>query len=554
MLKSFSVIAIIFLAGCALHPKDLPSLKEKDISRQDWERVLPLLQEAPQEVRAGLQEEAAPRLVNRYAAPKQPQEIIEELAARAKHPQLTLDNDFARTELAVSGYQLGQQAYARMMADYLATPDFNCRHPVYAYYLQRRYSVVAKTGQCSAELPFAILTHHEGVQLRWVNISRVKEIHLLFASNSQSMASRFGHVALRLVICPEGKFTAEQCDSNLSEHIVLGFRAHIDELSLDSIKALTGKYRAYLFAHPFIDVYKEYAIDEFRDVYSLPMHLNNAQKERLLRGLADVHWRFSGEYSFFSNNCATILQRALQNLLPELLEDPKLVKTYLRPDHYFEAIKASTWSEGVKLIDLERAERDGFFFSSTKAYYEQALQEVRNAMSRPVFKDIQDYIEIIPSERKRLRNEDLQYVERLARDKHLREAQLMLEEYSFLISERLMMIEGARYVEQQDLLNKSNQFYSKLDKEHAQMFESCLLGPIRLYSRPILRTDGIPAKTSMPDLPKPMEICQSTEGKRLLREAIKMVMDTESEEWKQLNLTAQYWVDTIANLTELKGI
>jgi hypothetical protein len=397
-------------------------------------------------------------------------------------------------------------------------------------------------------------TRYNGAQNIWINPNRVKSIHLLFASQSESLASRFGHVALRLVVCPEGKTTAAECDENLSEHLVLGFRAHIDEFSLNTFKALNGDYRAYLFANRFMDVYEEYAIDEFRAVHSLPLRLDDGQRELMVRGLADIHWRYGGRYSFFTSNCATMMQNALRVLWPEFATNAAISSDYLRPDRLFEAVRNTPMADSDKLASLETAERDGFYFSSTRQFYDLALNEVRDAMAKPGFSDIGSYLKTDPVKRRQDRDADRQFSARLAADRHLREAQIMLEEYAVLRSERLFLIEGTGYFEEQDFLTRADQILIGLDAEHGRVFNDCLLTPIRQHTRPILRLKGIPDREELPQVAIKAASCQAPEARKLMHEAIAAIKNANSEQWQRLHEISRYCAESITNLNSLKQI
>ncbi|WP_460597677.1 lipoprotein N-acyltransferase Lnb domain-containing protein [Geomonas sp. Red276] len=381
---------------------------------------------------------------------------------------------------------------------------------------------------------------------------RVSSIHLVFAGKSGSLASRFGHVALRLVVCPEGKSTAADCDANLFEHLVLGYEAHVNDLALDTLKALKGDYRAYLFAHPFMDVYRGYAIDEFREVYSLPLRLDDARRAEMVRELSGVHWSFAGGYNFFTRNCATLLQNALRATWPEFASNSAMSGGFLRPDTLFEAMKGTALTDGAALNSLEAAEREGFYFSSTEDFYRKALFEVRGQMKSPQFNDLESYLSIAPGVRRAVWTEDPSYSARLAGDRHLREAQLMLEEYALFRSDRLLLVEAAKYLEEQDFARRADSIRSQLDNAHAKVFDECLLAPIREHAHPLKRSNGIPSKKELPAGAGHDQGCQTVEARRMLFEALTAVKDATSDQWHRLLNLSRYITDTVANIQSLK--
>ena len=333
---------------------------------------------------------------------------------------------------------------------------------------------------------------------------------------------------------------------------MLGYRAHIDEFSLNTLKALNGDYKAYLFASRFMDVYEEYAIGEFREIYSIPLRLSDVEREMMVRALADIHWRYTGEYSFFTKNCATLLQNALRVSWPEFAANENMKSNFLRPDSFFGEIKSSPLADGEILTSLDKAEHDGYYFSSTRQFYNLALNEVKAGMKQPQFNDIESYLQFSPSERRMARENDKEFFARLVNDPHLLEAQVLLEEYAILRGGRMMMIEAAKYIEEQDFLAKEDIILENLDAEHAKAFNECLLVPIKQHANPIKRSNGIPIKSELQDTPSQTSTCQSMQSRKLLQEAIGSIKNAKSDQWQRLNEVSQYWAESIENLKLLK--
>ena len=410
-MKLLAVVLIaVLMAGCSGIIRDEMKTNSSLISTNSWPLLQVALQNSSEELRraiAGTEEgrlqSSNLKVISSTDNSTELQSELNNFLLHTHNPALLADAEFKIINYSATGDDDNlQTSFAATLTGYLLRPEFSCQQPLYAAYFKRRYTgnnVAA--APCATKVPFSILTQYDGSQIVWLDPGRVKSIHLVFAGKSPSMASRFGHLALRLVICPEGNTTAEACDANLFEHVVLGFRAHIDELSLDTIKALTGEYKAYLYANKFMDVYREYAIDEFRELYSIPLQLDDMQREMMVRELAEIHWGFAGSYSFLTRNCATMMQNGLRASWPEFAMNDSMEDDYLRPDSFFEAIKAGPLADGSKLISLEQAEREGHYFSSTKPIYESALDLVRAAMQKPGFTDIESYLEIQPATRLR---------------------------------------------------------------------------------------------------------------------------------------------------------
>ncbi len=175
-------------------------------------------------------------------------------------------------------------------------------------------------------------------------------------------------------------------------------------------------------------------------------------------------------------------------------------------------------------------------------------------MKSPLFKDLDNYLQINPVKRRQDRAADDQYLLRLAADKHLREAQIMLEEYAVLRSERMTMIEGAKYFEQQDFLAKTDSIHTQLDSEHAKIFDDCLLTPIRQHASPLQRLMGIPGNNEVPAPPVQVSTCNSPRSRNLLHEAIAGIKDAKSAQWEKMNEFSHYWEESIVNLDLLKQL
>lgn len=458
--------------------------------------------------------------------------------------------DFARIATAVTGDPAPTAADHRTELNaYRVEPDYACRQPLYARYFAARGVVAPAPAACTPQVPFVVLSVDEGTRIVWIDPARVSAVHVLFAGNSASPASRFGHVALRLVVCPAADSTPVDCDSNLAEHLLLSFQAHVDDYTLDVLKALGGEYEAHLFASRFMDSYEQYAIGEFRELYSLPLRLQAPQRQTLVRDLAQIHWRFAGSYDFFTRNCATLLQQALAASWPDYARDPLMAGGFLRPDHLFAALRESRLADGEVLADLGRAEHDGFHFSSTRPFYEQAVASVRVQRPDGEFSSLRDYVEIAPAHRaKALHHPD--YVKRLSADAQLLQAQLMLEEYALFSSQRLLQGHAAQYLRQQDLTARA----STLDAAHGKVFQACFLQPLQQRNRPLRRSTGIPSRADrFADLPQPAAHCTSAQSRALLAEAFAS-SDDGSAQWRQLNDLARYRADTLDNILFLRQL
>lgn len=476
---------------------------------------------------------------------------------RAAHgAALAPDRDFRRLQRLAPGADASlRDAYAASLADYLLEPAQRCRKPLFDRYLRTRYGAPPAAPPCPAEAPFHVLSRQGDAVWQRLDPARVRAIHLVFAGKNRALASRFGHVALRLVVCPSAASSDEACDLNLDEHLMLGYRAHVDELALSLPKALGGGYRVHLFANRFLDVYQEYAIDEFRSLHSLPLTLSTPRREAMVRELAELHFRPAGAYRYVTRNCATLLQDALRVLWPEFPGAPDAHGYWLRPDSFFAAITRTPGVDTRALSDPAQAERIGHLFPSTRPYYERAATVVAAAMTAPGFATLEEFLLQAPPARHAARKADAAYRARLAGDPRLREAQLLLEEYAMLRSERELHAALAALLARHDAAGLRRRAQRRVPAAALPLFEACLLRPLEQRAAPLLSPDGLPLAAPRPDAAAAAATagCRDAAAADALREAVAAFVSENAAEGRRLRQLADYHAGSIGNVRALAG-
>jgi len=544
--------------GCSvLHT--LPKLLPVQLTASDLGSLQASLQHAPTALRKAVLDEAQAGLLEADASVSNKQDntsseaVLQALLSSTSQVMLSPDAEFEVFDNIVNGNQLSiRQSFIAALSAYLTSPSFHCQQPLYFRYFQQRYYDSRKLASCSWSVPFAVMQEREGLKQTQLDMRRVRFIHLLFAGEGEALASRFGHVALRLIVCPEAQSSSDaDCNANLAEHVVLGFGAHVNDLELDIVKALKGDYQAYLFAANFLDTYRNYAISEFREVYSVPFNINTLQREQMLSELSEIHWRFKDDYAFFSKNCTGLLQQALNILLPGFDKGEGMDDLFIRPDSFFEAVKGSDWLETYRLDTLEMAEQEGYYFSSTKPFYDRAVEAVLGAMSAPEFDDVDGYLEANPVMRRKAIESDVKYAEQLRQDEHLLEAQLMLEELAIIRSERRIMTVAANYFKDLDV-PKIEVIRRALNTEQLMTFESCLLTPIKLIAQPIPRLAEIPDIADVPQFERLSKACKSEEGRESLRQVLDILKNNDPEHWEKIAAFSFYMTESYRNVEYLQ--
>jgi hypothetical protein len=272
------------------------------------------------------------------------------------------------------------EAYAFHAIEYFSDPAYACKHPLVAQVLASAWQLDTRSNpSCNPLVPFLVTESGQTSQVRWVDPARVQAVHLVFAGEAGQSMSRFGHVSMRLIVCNKDRVAVdEQCESDLFDHISLGFKANIDEIDLSLWKGVMGGYQLKLYAQTFVDTYREYSIDEFRGVHSLPLVLTPAERLALLQGLSEVHWSYHNDYRFFTRNCATEVQWLLNSVLGAQRPGQAAFfpQARQRPDRLFADARTSDQFDGEVLRDLAEAERTGHHFPSAEKYYQLAAQTV----------------------------------------------------------------------------------------------------------------------------------------------------------------------------------
>lgn len=544
MLKAVTFIAVIFLVGCShFSPRSVSVTDSSGLVWLDEQGALHL-EEQGLSKRATLEATSELKVLESYL----------ESSSRT----FSVDAKFETVwRLAGDGRIPASQVFHNALAQFLLSPDFACSRPLINRYFEQRYQI-AKPENCSEPMGFRVFSHLNGLEIKWIRPEQVKEIHVLFAGNTDGLISRFGHMSLRLVICPDQGPVSQDCDSNLYEHIVLGYRAHVNELTIDSIKGLMGDYRAYLFANPFMEVYQEYAINEFRDLYSLPLDLTKHERAHFLRVLSEVHWSFAGTYRFLNENCATWLQELMREVLPDYGHAQNLEMTYWRPDSFFEALQESSLVDASLIEDRLQAETKGYFFPNTEPAYERALETINKALTDSHYDGLDRYVATDPRRRFIAMREDKAFWSLMENDDRILGAQLLLEELSLVRLEQRLLAEFSLFLESQGLLDLEKELRANLPASEFLEVERCLLEPFRVMQAPILLADGIPSSKS--------DALKSTQGSiaalscRLIGDGkdlsktreLLQVMDEET--WRAIEGWGHFRNATIENILDLKRL
>jgi len=263
---------------------------------------------------------------------------------------------------------------------YVLDPDYACRRPALAAWLQARVGTPPlRQTACDPALPLLQAEHADG-QAGWLALdpARVYAIDYLFAEGNDAPMSRWGHAMLRLVICAPGRAPGPDCRLDLAWHRVLSFRAFVNDVQISSWRGLTGAYPSRLYVLPLEQVIDDYTQVELRGLASYPLALDRQAIAAVLERAAQLHWSYDGRYAFISNNCAVETWKLLRDADPRIGE--RAHWRGITPSGLLAALERAGLAYGSKLADLANAQREGYYFASAAQHYQQMFA-VANAQA-----------------------------------------------------------------------------------------------------------------------------------------------------------------------------
>lgn len=229
-------------------------------------------------------------------------------------PSIAQTRNF-QTQGSVDTYEQtnAAEAFAVNFEFFLLDPQFACRKPVLYSFFQSRFGHTPfenpncrATWMAQVHSPTSLVEDARISPYESLDPSRVFEVHLLTAGPGTALMSRWGHSMFRVIRCaPHRKQVGPECLNDLPFHLILSFRANVDDLIINNWKGLTGGYPSQLFVISMIDVIREYTRTELRDLESIPLRFSAAERVRFLQSALEHHWQYRGKYGFLTVNCAT---------------------------------------------------------------------------------------------------------------------------------------------------------------------------------------------------------------------------------------------------------
>ncbi len=272
-------------------------------------------------------------------------------------------------ERSVDSYEFKNhlESFAVNFEHFMYSPEFKCRKPSMFQFYQEEFKLNPFSNiNCEINRKIVITKQTSSGEsnseslIKELDPSRLYQIHYLLAGKGTQAMSRFGHAMFRLVFCAPNKPISEKCMNDVSHHIVVSFRANIQEMTMSYAKGLNGEYPSQLFFLSLPEVVDEYTKGEFREITSVPLKLSKIQRERFLNRASELFWSYRGKYYFFTNNCATEAMNLIRVAIKEV--DDSQTKHIITPNalnNYFNDAKIS---DLAVFNDLKVAESQGYFY------------------------------------------------------------------------------------------------------------------------------------------------------------------------------------------------
>jgi len=265
---------------------------------------------------------------------------------------------------------------------FLLDPSYACRRPSLQRYLRDHFSWAPENAaDCADDYPFLNAGREFGrTPLLSLDPERVYEVDYLFAEANDAWVSRWGHSMLRLVICAPGREPGPDCRLDLDHHLVLSFRAFVDDVQLSSWDGLTGVYPSRLFILPLGQVIDEYTKVELRSLASVPLKLQRDEIRQLVERSAELHWSYDGDYYFLSNNCAV---ETLKLLRSGTTRDELVALDSIMPNGLLEVLIHRGLADAGVLDDTREALRLGYRFDSYRDRYQAMFTILKERLGLP---------------------------------------------------------------------------------------------------------------------------------------------------------------------------
>lgn len=264
---------------------------------------------------------------------------------------------------------------------FLLDPQYACRRPALHRYFREHFQWAPFNEACPSSYVYLNAGRDfVASPLAELDPARVYQIDYLLAEANDQIASQWGHSMLRLVVCAPGRPPSDQCRLDLDHHLVLSYRAFVEDVQLSSWDGLTGVYPSRLFVLPLAQIIEEYTKLELRALSSIPLTLSPEEIAQLIEQTAQSHWAYDGQYYFISNNCAVETLNLLRRALPSRRLD---ALSNITPTGLLRALDARGMTDMTVLHNERDALRLGYRFDSFRQRYQAMFDVLRQQLAMP---------------------------------------------------------------------------------------------------------------------------------------------------------------------------
>ncbi len=290
-----------------------------------------------------------------------------------------------------------REFFAVNLEHYLLDGEYRCRRPDMAAWFDTHFDDTPNnTMPCSQTLAFVQSAGASQPPLLQLDPQRIYAIDYLLAEGNQRPMSAFGHSMLRLVVCAPEHATGEVCRGDVQHHLVLSFRAFVDDLHIAGWRGVSGGYPSRLFVLPLTQVIDEYTRVELRGLRSIPLALSQDDIHAIARRAAQRHWNYDGKYYFLTNNCAVETLRLLGEAVPRIAA---MNITAITPNGVLKKLRRADFTrENAIPADANEAARQGYWFAPANVYFD-TLYAVAKSSLHLTPRDAAAWLALAPSQR-----------------------------------------------------------------------------------------------------------------------------------------------------------
>ena len=271
-----------------------------------------------------------------------------------------------------------KESFAVNVEYFVLDPEFSCRRPTVDHYFRGLFGVTTPP-TCAPSTTIYENSNNTALNLKQtlnLDPSRIYDVHYLLASKGDQMMSKWGHAMYRLIICaPERKVAGPECLQDVQYHVILSYRANVQDLVLSYIKGMDGDYPSQLYILPLPEILNEYNKLELRDLISLPLGLTADEKDQFIYRTLEQYWEYQGRYYFLTNNCADEALHFLQGIVP----DKKIQKLHdMTPLGLEDDLSKTGMIDQALLTNHDDAISQGYFFGSKRPVLDNAFAQIKS--------------------------------------------------------------------------------------------------------------------------------------------------------------------------------